>query len=86
MSGRTLSMALFESIDVEKVDVPFSLASARSSFLKTIGKVPPSAKSQEFKDGVVWADCLSLLAAEPVVLVTSDKAFFRTTTTPGARR
>lgn len=67
---------LFDSVEVAKLEVPFSLASARSSFLKTIDKVAPSDKTQEFKDGVLWADCLALLADEPVVLVTSDKAFY----------
>jgi hypothetical protein len=60
-----------------KLDIPFSLESARSSFLKTIDKSPPSDKTQEFKDGVLWADCLALLSSEPVVLVTSDKAFYQ---------
>ncbi len=68
---------LFESIEVPKLDIPFSLDSARSSFLKTIDRVPPSDKTQEFKDGVLWADCVALLAEEPVVLVTSDKAFYQ---------
>lgn len=68
---------LFDSIQVTKLDIPFSLDSARSSFLKTIDKSPPSDKRQEFKDGVLWADCLTLLASEPVVLVTADKAFYQ---------
>jgi hypothetical protein len=72
-----LIQELFDSIEVTKLDVPFSLESARSSFLKTIEKSPPSDKTQEFKDGVLWADCLGLLSSGPVVLVTSDKAFYR---------
>lgn len=68
---------LFDSIEVPKLEIPFTLGSARSSFLKTIDKTPPSDKTQEFKDGVLWADCIALLADEPVVLVTSDKAFYR---------
>jgi hypothetical protein len=68
---------LFDSIEVVKLDIPFSLESARSSFLKTIDKSPPSERTQEFKDGVLWADCLALLSSEPVVLVTSDKAFYQ---------
>lgn len=68
---------LFESLNVPTFDVPFSLASARSSFEKTLNKVAPSDKSQEFKDGVLWADCLELLKRGPVVLVTADKAFYR---------
>lgn len=67
---------LFANLDVRVVDVPFSLESARSSFLKTIDKVPPSDKSQQFKDGVLWSDCISLLGKDDVHLVTEDKAFY----------
>jgi hypothetical protein len=67
---------LFNSLQVECIDVPFSLDAARSSFLKTILKQAPSHQSQQFKDGVLWADCLSLLAQDEVVLVTADKAFY----------
>jgi len=68
---------LFASVEVAKIEVPFTLESARSSFLKTVDKLPPSDKTQEFKDGVLWADCLTLLASDSVVLVTSDKAFYQ---------
>ena len=74
---KALIEALFDSIEVAKLEIPFSLESARSSFLKTIEKSPPSDKTQEFKDGVLWADCLGLLSSESVVLVTSDKAFYQ---------
>lgn len=57
-------------------NVPFSLDSARDSFLRTIDKRPPSQGSQQFKDGVLWADCLELLKRDDVVLVTEDTAFF----------
>jgi hypothetical protein len=67
---------LFNSLQVERIDVPFSLEAARSSLLKTILKQPPSHQSQQFKDGVIWADCISLLAQDDVVLVTADKAFY----------
>lgn len=68
---------LFESMQVERIDVPFTLESARNSFLKTILKQAPSHQSQQFKDGVLWADCLSLAASDEVVLVTADKAFYQ---------
>lgn len=68
---------LFGSLGIDVLDVPFSLASARSSFLQTINKLPPSDKTQEFKDGVIWADCLKLLEQDDVCLVTADKAFFQ---------
>lgn len=68
---------LFESMQVERIDVPFTLDSARSSFLKTILKQAPSHQSQQFKDGVLWADCLTLAVNDEVVLVTADKAFYQ---------
>jgi hypothetical protein len=68
---------IFASVEVAKLEVPFTLESARSSFLKIIHKLPPSDKTQEFKDGVLWADCLGLLSHDSVVLVTSDKAFYQ---------
>jgi PIN domain len=68
---------LFGKLGVEMLETPFSLASAKSSFLKTIDKVPPSDRTQEFKDGVLWADCVGLLEDDDVCLVTKDKAFFQ---------
>ena len=68
--------SLFSEIGIPFEDVGFSLESARSSFLKTIDKVAPSDKSQQFKDGVLWADCVNLLRNDDVHLVTEDKAFF----------
>ena len=67
---------LFRDVGIDIIDVPFSLKSARSSYLKTIDKTPPSDKTQEFKDGVLWADCIELLEGDDVCLVTKDKAFF----------
>jgi len=69
--------SLFSSLQVEQIEIPFSLESARSSFLKTVRKEPPSQHSQQFKDGVLWADCIRLLHTDSVVLVTTDKAFYR---------
>lgn len=68
---------LFESMQVERIDVPFTLNSAKSSFLKTILRQAPSHQSQQFKDGVLWADCLTLAANDEVVLITADKAFYQ---------
>ena len=39
--------------------------------------MPPSDRTQEFKDGVLWADCLDLLKNDDLCLVTADKAFFQ---------
>lgn len=68
---------VFGRIDVPLRELPFSLEVARSSFLKTIEKSPPCDKTQEFKDGVIWAHCIDLLSEADVYLVTSDKAFFQ---------
>jgi hypothetical protein len=72
----TLVTGVFSGLRVEKLDIPLSLESARASFLKTVEKVPPSDKTQEFKDGVLWSDCLRLLDTDEVLLATQDKAFY----------
>jgi hypothetical protein len=43
--------------------------------MKTVQNVPPSDKTQEFKDGVLWANCIHLLDQDEVLLATQDKAF-----------
>lgn len=68
---------VFSKIGVEIEEVPFSLENARDSLVRAIEKIPPSDKNQQFKDGVVWADCLSMLRNEPVHLVTDDRAFYK---------
>lgn len=68
---------LFASLGVQQQQIPFSLESARSALFKAIQKAPPCDKTQEFKDAVIWADCVTLLATDEVVLVTNDKAFYR---------
>ena len=67
---------VFSDLGVEVIAIPFSLDSAKASFLKTIYKQPPSDKNQQFKDGVLWADCVALLQEDDVVLVSEDKAFY----------
>ena len=71
-----LSARIYEALGVELVDIPFSLESARDSFLRTVDKTPPSDRTQQFKDGVLWADCVALLQAHEVWLVTDDHAFY----------
>jgi hypothetical protein len=68
---------LFDSLGVQQRQIPFSLESARCALSKAIQKLPPCDKGQEFKDAVIWADCIALLATDEVVLVTNDKAFYR---------
>jgi hypothetical protein len=66
----------FSGLGVPLNHVPFSFESAKDSLLRTITKKVPSDKSQQFKDGVLWADCLALLKQDDVVLVTGDTAFY----------
>lgn len=69
--------AIFGKCKVELLEVPFTIESARSSFLKTIDKLAPSDKKQQFKDGVIWSDCMRLLETDDVYLITSDKDFYK---------
>lgn len=68
---------LFSSIGVHQIRIPFSMESARSALSKTIRKESPCDKTQEFKDAAIWADCVTLLATDDVVLITNDKAFYK---------
>ena len=68
---------LFAKVSVDKRDIAFTIESATQSLDKVIRGIPPSGpKNQQFKDGVIWADCLALLDEDDVVLVTDDKAFY----------
>ena len=67
---------LLTNIDVPSIDIPLSLEASRSSFLKIIEKLPPSKNMQQFKDGVIWANCLELLREADVYLVSEDKDFY----------
>lgn len=68
---------VFTSSGLNLLPVPFSLTSAKSSYAKILESVCPNTeKDQQFKDGVIWADCLSLLAKDDVTLVTDDRAFY----------
>jgi hypothetical protein len=69
--------SLFENVKVKLHHIPFSIESAKSSLRKINDKQPPSDKNQQFKDGVIWADCCKLLQNEDVILVTEDKAFYK---------
>ncbi|MDE0331676.1 MAG: PIN domain-containing protein [Nitrospinae bacterium] len=68
---------IINCLDVPMQEIPFSLEAAKSSLLKTIDKLPPSNNSQQFKDGVIWADCMKLLEKADVYLVSKDKAFYK---------
>ncbi len=67
----------FEDIGVPVCEIPFTVESARASFEKRVrAEAPSGPKNQQFKDGVVWADCLQLARETPVLLVTQDKGFY----------
>lgn len=67
---------LFSQVKIEIVELPFTFESAKSSLMKIIDKQPPSDTTEQFRDGVIWADCLSLLKSDDVYLVTNDKHFY----------
>ncbi|MHC4149863.1 MAG: PIN domain-containing protein [Planctomycetota bacterium] len=71
-----LVVNVFGGLEVDVQEIPFTIESARSSLIRAVRRIPPSDKNQEFKDGVLWADCVKLLASESVFLVTNDKAFY----------
>ncbi len=53
----TLISKAFAQPGFDFFEVPFGEKSAKALFLRTIDKIPPSHKSQQFKDGVLWEDC-----------------------------
>jgi predicted nucleic acid-binding protein len=69
---------IFTGLGIEIVEIQFTLESAESSFIKIVNKEPPNGeKNQQFKDGVIWADCLKLLENDDVYLVSNDKGFYK---------
>jgi hypothetical protein len=68
---------VFSNLGVEIEEIRFTLDSAKASLIRTVKKVPPSDKNQQFKDGVLWEDCLMMLKKEPVFLISDDKAFYK---------
>ena len=66
-----------KTLDVTTRDIPFSLESAYRAFLKVVQKEAPCATKQQFKDAVIWHDCLELAKTDDVVLVTNDRAFYK---------
>lgn len=69
---------IFSSHEGRLIRVPFNLEGAKSSFDKIIRNLPPNSdNNQQFKDGVIWENCLKLAADGDVSLVTKDKAFYK---------
>ena len=89
MLGRLVSIDLPSDEKIRKsvkniipnFDVPTRLLQfnedvARSSMIKMLRRIPPSAKSEQFRDGVIWAHCMDLLDEDDVFLVSEDKDFY----------
>ena len=69
---------LIDNTGVEIRHIPLTLRAAKSSLDKIQRKVPPSSENrEEFRDGVIWANCLELLSESDVWLVSQDLAFFK---------
>lgn len=69
--------AIFDYHSERITKVPFDLEAARISFEKILNRESPNSENnQQFKDGVIWANCLFLAKAGDVSLVTQDKAFY----------
>jgi hypothetical protein len=68
---------VFSNLGVQIQEFPFTLKSAKASLIRAVRKLPPSDRNQQFKDGVLWEDCLVMLQNEPVFLVTDDRAFYK---------
>jgi hypothetical protein len=72
------AQALIEDVGLHVEFIPFTLSSARRSLEKVVLGMPPSGpKNQQFKDGVVWADCCDLLAQDSVYLISNDRGFYK---------
>ena len=67
---------ILNQFDVPMEEIPFSLDAAKSSFDKIMEKQPPSKHKQQFKDGVIWANCLDLLNDSDVYFVSDDTDFY----------
>ena len=69
--------SIIPDFDIPVRRIPFNLEAARLSMMKLLSKIAPSAHSEQFRDGVIWAHCLELLEEGDVYLVSEDKAFYQ---------
>ncbi len=67
---------IIPDFDVPIRRIPFNVDAARSSMMKLLRRIAPSEKSEQFRDGVIWAHCLELLSEGDVYLVSKDKDFY----------
>src|SRR5690606_32705471 len=69
---------VFSSLGVSMEEIPFTLESAKASLVRTVKKITPRDKSLQYKDGVLWEDCLMLLLEkEAIFLVSNDNDFYK---------
>lgn len=71
-----LAQSVVDRIGVRTRMVPFTFEAAKASLQKIIHRKAPSKNKQQFKDGVIWANCVELLTEDDVWLVTDDPDFF----------
>ena len=71
--------SVFKQIGVKLLKIPFKKKDAYNSFIRTIYYTPPSGKQhQQFKDCLIWENCLNLLEKSNVVLISNDDVFYKT--------
>ena len=44
--------------------------------MRLLRRIPPSEKSEQFRDGMIWAHCMDLLGEGDVFLVSEDRDFY----------
>lgn len=63
---------MLDDLDFETVDLPVSSEAARSAIVRATEKRVPTG----VRDGIIWQNCLELLEAADVHLVTQDQQFY----------
>ena len=67
---------LVANLGVDTLHLPLDLDAARSSMIRVLRRQAPSRTKEQFRDGVIWENCLDLLDKGDVYLVSEDKDFF----------
>jgi hypothetical protein len=58
------------------IRAPFTIDSAVKALDRVDGKRPPAGAQQQFKDSVIWEDCVAWAVTYDVHLVSNDHAFY----------
>lgn len=72
----TQVVALVTNTGVPYVDIPITLSAAKRALSRMIERKAPCSGGEQFRDGVIWENCLELLKHADVYLVTRDSAFY----------